>query len=143
MEIEFPDCSGLIYGPHTRKIGLSTNEIDPLHVLQMIKDYNHTLPKESNKYEFYKDWFPAMEHFLKKLSKYPMDNVGKLLIIHNKLVIHEFYLIFDIHIDDVKTVHVNLDTYVAPYSFISSVIQTFALLSGVGTFGVFFSRLFL
>jgi hypothetical protein len=97
----------------------------------------------SQKYTYFQNWYPAIENELKELSKYYLDDIVKLYIVQNNKILFEFYLIYDIHITDEKYVCINLDQYVAPYSYSASLINTFALLSSAGTLGVFISRLFL
>jgi hypothetical protein len=143
-EKRFPDYDmRSIARTNLRKTGISHNEIDPLYILSLIKQYKEGLIPNSQKYTYFQNWYPAIENELKELSKYYLDDIVKLYIVQNNKILFEFYLIYDIHITDEKYVCINLDQYVAPYSYSASLINTFALLSSAGTLGVFISRLFL
>ena len=120
----FPKCTFQTNPVSTRKIGLSTNEIYPLHIYGLIEKYYDTLDNHNHRYEWMKHWLPAIKDNLVLLNQYTLSDVGRLVIIQNERVIFDFYLIYDIHIQDIEYVVINLDQYVEPSSLFSKIFTS-------------------
>lgn len=127
---------------HTRKTGLSTNELDPIHILDIIKKYTKTLEPESQRAKWIQYWIRGIGYELNALKKYNLEDVGRILIIQDGLVVFDFYIIYDIHINDVETIHINLNYYEEQSSSYANVVSSLGMVSGFGVLGYILMNIF-
>jgi hypothetical protein len=105
----FPFLVHQIQPNQTRKIGISNHQINPKHIEKIILDYYESLQINSIKYSNLKDFISIIIEELKQLDNYPMEDVERILILNNRVVLFDFYLIYDLHIHDPETIYINLD----------------------------------
>lgn len=139
--IRFPNIPFTVHPVSVRKIGLITDQISPKHLRDLIMKYYESLDHSNHRYEWLRCWFPIIESELDDLNKYTMENVGRVVIIQNERAIFDFYLIHDIHIEDVETVIVNLNNEFQESDYVSNTIISLSMIFSVGSLGYLLSNL--
>jgi hypothetical protein len=142
-DLRFPNLPFIVHPVSIRKIGLSMEQISPRHLYNQIVKYYETLDNSNHRYEWLRCWLPVIESELDDLSKYTMENVGRVVIIQNEKAIFDFYLIYDIHIQDVETVVVNLNNELQESDYVSNTILSLSFLFSAGSLGFYLSNLFI
>ncbi len=127
----------------TRKTGLSTNELDPNIIFDLIKRHRSTLDSSNQRAKWIDYWIRGIEYELYALKKYNLEEVGRILIIQDGLVVFDFYMIYDIHINDVETIHINLNHYEEQSSKYANVVSSLGMVSGMGVLGYILMNIFL
>lgn len=141
-DIRFPILPFTTNPVSVRRTGISTDNISPKYIYQLILKYYESLDNSNHRYEWLRCWLPVIESELDDLNKYTMENVGRVVIIQNDRAIFDFYLIYDINIQDVETVVVNLNNELIESDYISNTIMSFSMLFSIGSLGYFLSNLF-
>jgi hypothetical protein len=139
LEERFPYLSFVVIPSVTRKIGLSTHVLDPLYIYRQIETYFETLDPSCPKYEFLKKRMNLIYSELKDLSKFNLETIGRIAIVQNKVAIFDFYLIYDIHIHDIETIVINLDTAIEKPDYYSYILGTMSLAVSVSGLGLILS----
>jgi hypothetical protein len=142
-DLRFPNLPFIVHPVSIRKTGLSMDQISPKYLYQLIIKYYESLDNSNHRYEWLRCWLPVIESELDDLNKYTMENVGRVVIIQNEKAIFDFYLIYDIHIQDVETVVVNLNNELQESSYVSNTILSLSMLFSAGSLGFFLSNLFI
>jgi len=124
-----------------RKIGLSTNELSPKHLLEIIETHYKNLDPSNHRYEWLTHWLPLIRTELSELERYTMEDVGRVVIIQNEKSIFEFYIIYDIHIHDVEIVVINLDNTIDEPNILSKIIASFSMIVSIGSLGYLISNI--
>lgn len=141
-DIRFPNLPFTIHPVSVRRTGITTDQISPKYIYQLIVKYYESLDNSNHRYEWLRCWLPVIESELDDLNKYTMENVGRVVIIQNDRAIFDFYLIYDINIEDVETIIVNLNNELMESDYISNTIMSFSMLFSLGSLGYFLSNLF-
>jgi hypothetical protein len=135
LQERFPAKTFTDYDPSTtRKVGLSTHMLYPLQLYRQVENYFESLHPSSSRYKFLKKWIKLIHSELLDLSKYDLENIGKIVIIQNDKAIFDFYLIYDIHIRDIETIVIDLDQAIERpgyYSYFLGSMTFVASLSGI------------
>jgi hypothetical protein len=141
-ELRFPLLPFTIHPVSIRRTGLSTDQISPKYLYQLIQKYYESLDNSNHRYEWLRCWLPVIESELDDLNKYTMENVGRVIIIQNEKAIFDFYIINDINIQEVETVVVNLNNELQESSYVANTILSLSMLFSAGSLGFFLSNLF-
>lgn len=141
-EQRFPELPFTIHPMTMRSVGLSTDELSPKHIYEIIAKYYETLDNSNHRYEWLRCWLPIIENELNDLNKYTMENVGRIVIIQNERAVFDFYIICDIHIEDQDRVIINLDHDLHESSYVSNTILSLSMLFSAGSLGYLLSNLF-
>jgi hypothetical protein len=141
-EKRFPNVS---FNPNlsvVRSIYISMDELSPKYIYNLIEKYYENLDHSNHRYEWLRCWLPIIENELNDLNKYTMENVGRIVIIQNDKAIFDFYLIQDIHIQDIDTVVIDLNHDLYETDYVSNTILSLSMLFSAGSLGYFLSNLF-
>jgi len=126
---------------HMRRIGISCDKISPKRIYNIIERYYYNLDRSNYRYVWLGYWLHVIKKELLELEKYTMDNVGRVVIIQNERAIFDFYIIYDINIEEVDTVVVDLNEAIDDSSYISNAFTSFGMILSVGTFGYMISNI--
>lgn len=129
-----------------RRTGISTNEISPKHIYEIIQRYHESLHETNHRYEWLTYWISIIKKELDDLSNYTMEDVGRVVIIQNDKCIFDFYLIYNIHLpkisnkQDVETVVINLNHSIDEPSIFSKIITSAGMIISMGSIGYLISN---
>lgn len=126
----------------TRKIGISNDQIYPRHLEKLITEYYQSLPIHHIRYKWLNLWIKSILQELKDLERYPLDDVERVVIVYKEVVIFDFYLIYDLHIQDPETVCINLDLISEKSTSFGNLFQALGLIASIGTFAFFMPNVF-
>jgi hypothetical protein len=126
----------------TRKVGISNLHIIPNHIKKNIDDYYHSKNNHHIRHNWLSLWIKIIMNELDILEKYPIEDLERLVIIYKGIAIFDFYLIYDLHINDPETIYINLDSLSENSNITSNLIQSFNVLAKLGSFFFLFQNLF-
>lgn len=135
-----------LHGSHfnmtnVRKIGLSTEILSPKHLYNIIEKYYQSLDISNQRQQWLGNWLSVIKKELYDLSKYEMEDIGRITIVQNQKAIFEFYLIKDINIQEVETVVINLDHTIDETNYVSNIFTSVAMIFSLGTVGYILSNI--
>ena len=124
----------------TRKVGLSMDTLDPMYIYRQIENYYETLHPSSPRFLFLQKWLKLIHDELQDLSKYDLSDVGRIVITQKQVVIFDFYLIYDIHIQEIKTIVIDLDHAVERPTYYSYAIGSMTFAFSLTSIGLLLSN---
>jgi hypothetical protein len=137
----FPSTSYQSNPIKIRKIGISNDILSPKRIYHIIETYYHGLDHYNYKHEWLKHWIHVIKNELFELEKYEMDDVGKVVIIQNEKLMFEFYIVYDINIQEVEEVVINLNDTTEETSGFSNIINSFGMILSLGTISYIISNI--
>lgn len=108
-EERFPVCKYSKDKYLTRKIGISREKIDPMYIYSLIEEYQNTLPIQHYRSIWLENWIKLIHQELQDLSKFDLNDIDRVYIVNNEIVIFEFYLLKDVYINEDNCIIINLD----------------------------------